>query len=109
MPSDHANSMARLSQSSYNSIWVIVVITFSIALILSVSALVYNVFRPCNISGCDKDFIEKSSQLILTVFTGAVGFLAGLFTPSPLPPRNDYKASENEKIISKKYPNEMNT
>lgn len=57
-------------------LWLIVVVAFSIVLVGSFAKLAIAVFRP--------DVEAASTQIILTVFTSVVGFLAGLFAPSPV-------------------------
>jgi hypothetical protein len=55
-----------------NSLWRMVIVSFCTVLILSFVALAVAIF------------MEKADyQVLLTVFTTVVGFLAGLFAPSP--------------------------
>jgi ABC-type uncharacterized transport system permease subunit len=57
-------------------IWLIVVCAFAVVLLGSFATLAVSVFTPVAEGG-------TSGQTILAVFTSVVGFLAGLFTPSP--------------------------
>ena len=57
-------------------IWLIVIWAFAIVLVLSVIVLGLSVFIPPAKGG-------TSGQIILTVITTVVGFLAGLFAESP--------------------------
>ncbi len=57
-------------------IWLIAVAAFAIVLVGSFITLAISVF--VTVPG------GTSAQLILTVFTSVVGFLAGLFAPSPV-------------------------
>ena len=81
-----------LSQWAYNAIWLIVISAFALVLLITAAALVAYVFLPC-FSECKVDQnSHAAAQIVLTVFTGAVGFLAGLFTPGPnrtLPDKNN--------------------
>ncbi len=56
-------------------LWVIVVVAFAIVLVGSFLTLAMSVFLP---------HTEATLQMMLTVFTSVVGFLGGLFTPSPI-------------------------
>ena len=58
-------------------VWKIVIWAFSIVLVGSFLTLAISVFVPPATGG-------TSGQMILTVFTTVVGFLAGLFSPSPV-------------------------
>jgi hypothetical protein len=55
-------------------LWKVVVWAFAIIHVISVFALVATLFIP---------MATNNSQVIVTVFTGSVAFLAGLFAPSP--------------------------
>ena len=58
-------------------VWKVAVLAFASVIIISTIALAVNVFyAPVKES--------TANQMILTLFTSAVGFLAGLFAPSPL-------------------------
>ncbi len=65
------------SQRTKDCIWMITVISFAIVMVLSFFALAYGAF----FSGAEEHAI--SGELILSVFTAAVGFFAGIFAPSP--------------------------
>jgi len=65
------------SQKTRNRLWMIVVSAFAIVLVGSFVALAVGVFVPIQEKGV-------KPELILTTFTSVVGFLAGLFTPSPV-------------------------
>lgn len=71
-PNDHTS----------NKLWVIVVIALSIVLVGSFATLATGVFLPA--SGA------VNPELILTMFTSVVGFLAGLFVPTPSSKTNGY-------------------
>ena len=58
-------------------VWKIVIWAFSIVLVGSFLTLAISVFVPPAKGG-------TTGQTILTVFTTVVGFLAGLFSPSPV-------------------------
>jgi hypothetical protein len=58
-----------------NYIWLIVISAFSIVLVGSFLTLAVSVF----VAGTD----GTTGQVILTMFTSVVGFLAGIFVPSP--------------------------
>lgn len=60
-----------------DKLWKIVVTAFAIVLVGSFIALAVGVFAPIQAKGV-------KPELILTTFTTVVGFLAGLFTPSPV-------------------------
>lgn len=59
-----------------DKLWLIVVSGFSVVLVGSFVTLAFGVFKPS--PG------EVTPELILTMFTSVVGFLAGLFVPSPI-------------------------
>jgi len=65
----------RDQQGTGNAIWMIIVTTFAIVLIGSAVTLFYGVL------GTSK---TTELQILLTIFTTVVGFLAGLLSPSPL-------------------------
>jgi hypothetical protein len=61
-----------------NRVWLVVVATFSIVILVTTCGLLYGVF-------VDKPAAPLvPPELVLSVFTAAVGFLAGLFAPSPV-------------------------
>lgn len=66
--------------STTNWIWLIVVSAFALVMISAVLVLGLGVFKPAI---KDADYIAKSDT-ILTIFTTAVAFLAGLLSPSPV-------------------------
>jgi hypothetical protein len=64
------------SQGPTDIIWLVVVIALALILVATSGALVYGVV-----------FLQRTAdnvQIILTIFTTVVGFIAGLLTPSPL-------------------------
>jgi hypothetical protein len=61
---------------STNMIWLIIITAFTIILVVSTCSLVYGVV-----------FLQRTAdnvQVVLTIFTSVVGFLAGLLSPSPM-------------------------
>ena len=64
-------------QKTSNTIWRIVIWAFAIALVLAVIALLASIWA-LPVTGGTKP------ETILTVFTTASAFLAGLFAPSPV-------------------------
>lgn len=60
-----------------DQLWLIVIVAFAIVLVGSFFTLAISVFVAPSAGG-------TSGQVILTLFTTVVGFLAGLFTPSPV-------------------------
>jgi len=64
------------TQKARDRVWLIVIIAFAIVLVGSFATLACGVFW--SPGGSIKP------ELILTMFTSVVGFLAGLFTPSPV-------------------------
>lgn len=64
------------SQSAADRLWLIVVIAFSTVLVGGFITLAFGMFLPPASNGV-------KPELILTTFTSVVGFLAGLFVPSP--------------------------
>src|SRR5262245_65801285 len=60
-----------------DKLWKIVVTAFAIVLVGGFITLAIGVFAPIQEKGV-------KPELILTTFTTVVGFLAGLFTPSPV-------------------------
>lgn len=60
-----------------DKLWTIVISAFAIVLVGGFIALAVGVFVPIQAKGV-------KPELILTTFTSVVGFLAGLFTPSPV-------------------------
>jgi hypothetical protein len=65
-----------------DKLWTIVVSAFAIVLVGAFLALAVGVFAPIQKEGV-------KPELILTTFTSVVGFLAGLFTPSPVAKKPD--------------------
>ncbi|GAC1404345.1 MAG: hypothetical protein NVSMB49_22740 [Ktedonobacteraceae bacterium] len=64
-------------QKASDTLWLIVVLSFAIVLVgaflsLAIGVLVFK-----------KSTADAELQILLTVFTSAVGFLAGLLTPGP--------------------------
>jgi hypothetical protein len=62
-------------------VWMIVIWTFAIVLVISVIVLGLSVFISPATGG-------TTGQIILTVITTVIGFLAGLFSPSPVEKAN---------------------
>jgi uncharacterized membrane protein YozB (DUF420 family) len=65
-------------QKASDTLWLIVVFSFAIVLVgaflcLAIGVLVFN-----------KSAADAELQILLTVFTSAVAFLAGLLTPGPV-------------------------
>jgi hypothetical protein len=58
-------------------LWLIVIAAFAVVLVGSFITLAISVFVAPSSGG-------TSGQIILTMFTSVVGFLAGLFAPSPV-------------------------
>ena len=71
-----AGAMPPPTDGARDRLWLIVVCAFAIVLVGSFTALAVGVFLPA--SG------KVTPELILTMFTSVVGFLAGLFVPSPI-------------------------
>ena len=71
-----AGAMPPPTDGARDRLWLIVVCAFAIVLVGSFTALAVGVFVPA--SG------KVTPELILTMFTSVVGFLAGLFVPSPI-------------------------
>ena len=55
-----------------NYLWIVIVTAFVLALLVAVSILAYNAATQ-----------KPTAEVLITIFTTAVGFLAGLLTPSP--------------------------
>lgn len=72
-----ANGIQGPGTETSNTLWTIVICAFSVVLVGSFIALAIGVFHPVQEKGV-------KPELILTTFTSVVGFLAGLFTPSPV-------------------------
>ncbi len=68
------------SDTITNTIWLIIVISFSLVMVGSALVLGVGVFSTIP---KDSGLISKPDTL-LTVFTTVVGFLAGLISPSPM-------------------------
>ena len=58
--------------TTVNLIWRAIVFAFVIALLVAVAILAYNAVAQ-----------RPTAEVLITIFTTAVGFLAGLLTPSP--------------------------
>ncbi len=58
--------------ATVNFIWKIIVIAFVIVLLVAAAGLAYNALAQTSVA-----------QVLITIFTTAVGFLAGLLAPSP--------------------------
>lgn len=71
-----AGTLGPPSDHTRDYLWLIVVIAFAIVLVGAFLTLAIGVF--INASG------KVKPELILTMFTSVVGFLAGLFVPSPM-------------------------
>lgn len=65
------------SQGTRNWLWAVVVGAFAFVLVASVMAIIVGVFV-----GARSNPVVKS-DLLLSIFTATVGFLAGLFVPPP--------------------------
>jgi len=74
---DLATHLAAPSGGTRDRLWLIVISAFSFVLIASFVTLAIAVFHS------KPQTPIASGELILTMFTSAVGFLAGLFVPSP--------------------------
>lgn len=72
-----ANGIGGPNSATRDKLWTIVISAFSIVLVGGFIALAIGVFAPIQEKGV-------KPELILTTFTSVVGFLAGLFTPSPV-------------------------
>ncbi len=72
-----ANGIGGPNPETRDTLWKIVVTAFAIVLVGGFIALALGVFLPIQEKGV-------KPELILTTFTSVVGFLAGLFTPSPV-------------------------
>lgn len=68
------------TQKARDRLWLVVVIAFAIVLVGGFVTLALGVFMTPA-----KDGVKP--ELILTTFTSVVGFLAGLFVPSPAQPK----------------------
>jgi hypothetical protein len=77
-----ANGITGPTPETSDKLWTIVVGAFSIVLVGAFLALAIGVFAPIQEKGV-------KPELILTTFTSVVGFLAGLFTPSPVAKKSD--------------------
>jgi len=58
-----------------DKLWMIVVRTFAIVVVATAAALIYLVIEPTTST--------VRPELVLSLFTSATGFLAGLFVPAP--------------------------
>jgi polyferredoxin len=72
-----ARQLAPPEPATRNTLWLIVISAISLVVVGSFITLAVAVFvaRP------EKTYVTP--ELILTMFTSAIGFLAGLFVPSP--------------------------
>jgi len=68
--------VGRPSQGIRDYLWLIVVAAFALVLVGSFLTLAVGVFAPAE--------GKVTPELILTMFTSVIGFLAGLFVPSPV-------------------------
>jgi hypothetical protein len=59
-------------------IWIMVIAAFSLVLVGSFATIAIAMFR-----GVPKD-AAATPELVLSMFTSVIGFLAGLFVPSPI-------------------------
>lgn len=75
-----ANGMGGPNPETRDKLWKIVVTAFAIVLVGGFIALAIGLFVPNPKEG--ESLVNP--ELILTTFTSVVGFLAGLFTPSPV-------------------------
>ena len=64
-------------QKASDMLWLIVVLSFAIVLVGAFLSLAYGVLV------LKKSAADAELQILLTVFTSAVAFLAGLLTPGP--------------------------
>ncbi len=71
---DVARELTHPNGGTTNYLWLIVISAFAIVLVGTFLTLAISVFVGDG----------TSPELILTLFTSVVGFLAGLFTPSPV-------------------------
>jgi hypothetical protein len=67
------------SRAVRDRIWTIVISAFAVVLVGSFLTLALPVIRGAGQGAVD----QTTSQIVLTVFTSVVGFLGGLFAPSP--------------------------
>lgn len=73
-----------------NFIWSVIVTTFVLTLLVAVAILAYNAVAQ-----------KPTAEVLITIFTTAVGFLAGLLTPSPAQtrqaiPQHDHPLPQHE-------------
>ncbi len=71
---EHERELPAPSPTTTEKLWIIVVVAFAAVLVGAAGALVAFVFLHS----------EAKPDIILSLFTSAVGFLAGLFVPSPV-------------------------
>ncbi len=76
--------------STVNFIWSVIVAAFVLALLVAVATLAYNAVAQ-----------KPTAEVLITIFTTAVGFLAGLLTPSPAQtrqaiPQHDHPLPQHE-------------
>jgi hypothetical protein len=80
LPPKEREEVAQLlgpSGKTRDTLWLIVVSAFSLVLVAGFATLAVGVFQT------KPSTPIASAELVLTMFTSAVGFLAGLFVPSP--------------------------
>ncbi|HEV8630697.1 MAG TPA: hypothetical protein VGV61_10300 [Thermoanaerobaculia bacterium] len=80
------SAMPRPDAPIRNKLWMMVVQGFTFVLVGSFAALAIGVFLPAK--------GEVKPELILSMFTSVVGFLAGLFVPSPAASRRTNGADQ---------------
>ena len=68
--------VVQATQNVADKLWLIVVSTFAFVIIASAAALIFLVVQQPSTP-------TVKPELVLSLFTSAVGFLAGLFVPSP--------------------------
>lgn len=76
---DAARSIQQPSRKATNWIWLMVVASFCFVLVLSAGTLAVCLF----VKLPDNTNAKVSPEVLLAMFTSVVGFLAGLFVPSP--------------------------
>lgn len=76
------------NQGIVNSLWLIVVVTFALVFLATTGSLIYAVI-----------FLQRSAdsvQVVVSIFTAVVGFLGGLFLPSPVQSAANAEASRRK-------------
>ena len=77
------------NQGIVNSLWLIVVLTFALVFLATTGSLIYAVI-----------FLQRSAdsvQVVVSIFTAVVGFLGGLFLPSPVQSAANREASRRKR------------